>query len=129
MLSMSERKKAEKYRQRLQREFAWALEDRVQPEVRRRTEELRQHLKEKTAETEKEKKLWQDRLHTSGGPGNRGVMSHWLFRQILGRLHPDAGGDNNLFIAFNAMKARLTPGKDVLAEQEKLRRKQERKRK
>jgi hypothetical protein len=123
MLSMSDRKKAEKYRQRLNRDFEWKLEQRWRPEMLRRTEELRQHLQQRTKEVDELEKLWMDRLNTKGGPGNKGVMERAMYRQVLARLHPDAGGKAALFDAFKQLEDRLIPAKDVLDERAKRKRK------
>jgi hypothetical protein len=118
MLSLSDRAKAEKYRRRLDREYAWKLEQMVRPEVVRRTEELRQHLYKCEAEAKALEDLWTERL-----AAHKGIMDRALFRQILARLHPDAGGKAHVFDAFKQLESKLIPGKDMLADRAAAKRK------
>jgi hypothetical protein len=123
MLSMSDRKKAEKFRRKLERDFAWKLDQRVLPEVQRRTEDLRQYLWKEEAKAKELQELWSRRLNGSGVAGAKGLIDRRLFRRILARLHPDSGGTADVFNAFKALEDYLLPSKDVLEERTKRKRK------
>jgi hypothetical protein len=111
-LSMSAQEKLDAHKRRLDREhaewekaFEWRLSEAARVEVLKRTEERFKWMKE---QEEQANKIIN---------GYKGVMTRSLFKRVQARCHPDAGGNNELFIAFTALEKILV--KDSLEASER----------
>jgi ParB family transcriptional regulator, chromosome partitioning protein len=115
-LSMSATQKLDAYKRRLDREYAWRMKEEAQALAQEQIRKWLDYWKEQEAEYDAVIKA------------RRGVMDRAFFRRILARLHPDAGGQADLFDAFKKMeklllneaecptKARTLPTQEELVE-------------